>query len=470
MAASDEYVSFERLGVSNWLIKNCENMGIRTPTPIQVRCIPSVLAGKNVIACALTGSGKTATFALPILQKLSEEPYGVFALVLTPTRELAFQIADQFRALGATMGLKDAVIVGGMDMMTQALALSKRPHVVIATPGRLADHLEKDPSHVKLFKGLQFVVLDEADRLMDSSFRTDLDTILTVMPTQRQTLLFSATMTKNMEDLNRFVGDREPVRFDVNPPTSTVDTLNQQFMFMPAKVKECYLLYLLKQFGDISIIIFTSTCRSCQLITTMLQQLEFSATCLHSLQSQQRRLASVGKFKSGVAKILVATDVASRGLDIPSVELVVNFDVPRMVPDYIHRVGRTARAGRIGLSVTLISQYDIQLVQKIEDMTGKKMEERPTEEREVLQLLNTVATALQAAKLQLLETGFEEKVTKAREDKRKRRQQQTEHTTDKKHNRPSSGASSGPLKKGKAQPSSNGRPSKKIKTSHKALE
>eukprot|EP00742_Colponemidia_sp_Colp-10_P002468 GILJ01002630.1.p1 GENE.GILJ01002630.1~~GILJ01002630.1.p1 ORF type:complete len:467 (-),score=80.16 GILJ01002630.1:121-1521(-) len=465
MASSDEYVSFERLGVSNWLIKNCENMGIRTPTPIQTRCIPSVLAGKNVIACALTGSGKTATFALPILQKLSEEPYGVFALVLTPTRELAFQIADQFRALGATMGLKDAVIVGGMDMMTQALALSKRPHVVIATPGRLADHLDKDPSHAKLFKSLQFVVLDEADRLMDSSFGNDLNAILTVMPSQRQTLLFSATMTKNMEDLNRLMGDRQPVRFDVNPPTSTVDTLNQQFMFMPAKVKECYLLHLLKQFGDISIIIFTSTCRSCQLITTMLQQLEFSATCLHSLQSQQRRLASVGKFKSGLAKILVATDVASRGLDIPSVELVVNFDVPRMVPDYIHRVGRTARAGRIGSSVTLISQYDIQLVQKIEEMTGKKMEERPTDEPEVLQLLNTVATALQAAKLQLLETGFEEKVTKVKEDKRKRRQQQTEQT-DKKHNR-SSGSSSGPVKKNKGS-SNDDRPAKKFKTAHKA--
>ncbi|GBG80577.1 hypothetical protein CBR_g31037 [Chara braunii] len=421
-------VSFEQLGLSEWLLSSCREMGIIRPTQVQEACIPHILKGEDVIGNAETGSGKTAAFALPILQRLAEDPYGICALVLTPTRELAFQIADQFRVLGAGQHLRDAVVVGGVDLINQALLLARRPHVVIATPGRLKDHLENDPSVPGLFNRLKFLVLDEADQLLDAGFEVELRAILQCLPPKRQTLLFSATMTGTLKKL-REMSMHKAFYFEVYKGLQTVGSLKQQYIFIPDKVKEVYLCYLMETLEEMnvrSLIVFASSCRTCQTLQHLLQELDIPSTCLHSMKPQPQRLAALNKFKSGVVPILIATDVASRGLDIPTVDLVVNFDMPQLPRNYVHRVGRTARAGRAGRAVSLITQYDVELVHKIEELIGQQLEELPLEEDVVLKRITDVYNAKRVATLKIAESGFEEQVEARLKTKRKRKREQAQ--------------------------------------------
>lgn len=460
-AASTMLISFLNLGLDPWLVKKSELVGIRHPTPVQANCIPPILAGRDVIGCAQTGSGKTAAFALPILHALSKDPYGPFAVVLTPTRELAYQIADQFNAFGSSMGVRTAVVVGGVDMLKQALELQGRPHVIIATPGRLHDHmLRPNPPNLQLIK---FLVLDEADRLLDVSFAKDLSFLFDKMPANRQTLLFSATMTANLDRLEA-MAMTNAFRFDATPSVKTVSTLKQHYLFIPAQVKMTYLMFLIsllnptsdddadevsgkkqrkhkqpKKPQDIdivaamasahskkrtSMIVFVSTCKMCELVGEIGNELGSKCVTLHSMMSQNRRLAALGKFKSGSSSILISTDVASRGLDIPEVDVVLNFDLPRDADDYIHRVGRTARAGRAGQSISLVTQHDIELLQNIEAKVGKTMDDYEPEapEKDVLKMLNDVTTATRVAKMRLTERGFDDKL-QARKAKRMEQQQ-----------------------------------------------
>ncbi|KAI8065531.1 P-loop containing nucleoside triphosphate hydrolase protein [Gongronella butleri] len=390
--------SFNDLGIDAWLVDTLHSMQIKEPTEIQRACIPPVLAGKDVIGGAKTGSGKTATFALPILQKLAEDPYGVYAVVLTPTRELAYQIAEQFRVLGKGIGLRECVVVGGMDMMTQALELAKRPHVIIATPGRLRDHLESSSGAVDLSR-VQFLVLDEADRLLSSTFVSDLGILFGKMPEKRQTLLFTATMTESILALKE--GKKKPFVHVCQGDTMTVATLDQHYLFVPTQVKMVYLTHLLRStdFEDKSAIIFCGRCSTAETITITLKQLGIRCTALHSDMSQQQRLDSLGKFRAEVVKVLVSTDVGSRGLDIPSVEWVINFDIPRDPTDYIHRVGRTARAGRTGQSIAIVSEKDVNLIQNIEEKTNTKMVEYELDENKVLESMTEVTTAKRVASM-----------------------------------------------------------------------
>eukprot|EP01006_Ploeotia_vitrea_P041214 TRINITY_DN66494_c9_g4_i5.p2 TRINITY_DN66494_c9_g4~~TRINITY_DN66494_c9_g4_i5.p2 ORF type:complete len:465 (-),score=227.91 TRINITY_DN66494_c9_g4_i5:56-1450(-) len=409
-------------------------MGIRKPTDIQKQSIPLTLKGLNVIGRARTGSGKTACFALPILSKLAEDPYGVFALVLTPTRELAFQIGEQFRAFGVMMGLKELVVVGGVDMNHQLSELDqKRPHVVTATPGRLAQLISlQTREFTQYMRGLQFLVLDEADRLFDESFAPAIRKILTVLPEgdERQTLLYSATLSDSMAQLCSLLtksgGEDDEFVYvqSSTSPYATVKQVDQKYLFMPQNVKECYLTYVLRnrQPSDCQAIVFTSTCRGCEVIAEMLRVLEIPCESLHSRKNQTRRLASLGKFRSGKCQILVATDVAARGLDIPQVRLVVNYDVPRVPEDYIHRIGRTARAGQGGRAISLVSQYDIKLFQAIEALITEtrnaeaepdtddqqpreqyRMEQFPISEEKVLEDIKSVTNAKRMAKIYLQE-------------------------------------------------------------------
>ncbi|KAI9304347.1 P-loop containing nucleoside triphosphate hydrolase protein [Cunninghamella echinulata] len=400
---ASESSTFNDLGIDPWLIESLHAMQIKKPTEIQRACIPPVLAGKDVIGGAKTGSGKTAAFALPILQKLSEDPYGVFAVVLTPTRELAYQIAEQFRVLGKGIGLKECVVVGGMDMMTQALELQKRPHVIIATPGRLRDHIQSSSGAVDLSR-VKFLVMDEADRLLSSTFVNELKVILGKMPAEkRQTLLFTATMTESILALQEAEENpkKKPFVHVCAMDTHTVATLEQLYIFVPSHVKQVYLTHLLRSddFKDKSVIIFCGRCATAETITIMLKELGIRCTALHSNMSQQQRLDSLGKFRAEVIKVLISTDVGSRGLDIPSVELVLNYDIPRDPTDYIHRVGRTARAGRGGQSLCIVSEKDIQLIQNIEAKTNKKMEEYEIDENTVLKDLPEVTTAKRVASM-----------------------------------------------------------------------
>ncbi|OLL24570.1 ATP-dependent rRNA helicase rrp3, partial [Neolecta irregularis DAH-3] len=392
--------SFSSLNVIKELCDACDSLKYTRPTPIQCQAIPWALQGRDIIGIAHTGSGKTAAFALPIIQALWQNPAPLFACVLAPTRELAFQIALQFEALGAQIGLKVAVVVGGMDMMSQSLALMKRPHIIVCTPGRLQDHLENTKGFS--LRSLKYLVLDEADRLLDMDFGPIIDKILKIIPRDRHTYLFSATMTSKVDKLQR-ASLSNPVRVAVSTKYSTVDTLLQSYIFFPFKHKDTYLVYILNELAGHSLIIFTRTCNDCQRIAIMLRHLGFAAVPLNGQMTQSTRLGALNKFKSGSRQILVATDVAARGLDIPLVDYVINFDIPTDSKAYIHRVGRTARAGRAGKSLSLVTQYDLELFLRIESATGKKMAEYEIDKEAVLLLSERVGEAQRQAVLDMKE-------------------------------------------------------------------
>merc|ERR1719517_196186 len=352
------------------------------------------------IGLAETGSGKTGSFVLPILQALLETPQKLFACILTPTRELAFQISEQIEALGATIGIKCATIVGGMDMVSQAIVLAKKPHVIVATPGRLVDHLENTKGFN--LKQLKFLVMDEADRILNQDFEVELNKILRCIPADRRSMLFSATMTKKVAKLQR-ASLKDPVKVEVSGSYQTVDKLLQYYLFIPLKFKELYLVHIMNEMAGNSFMIFCSTCSATLRLSLMLRSLGFTAIPLNGQMSQNKRLASLNKFKSKPRSILLATDVASRGLDIPHVDIVINYDIPTHIKDYIHRVGRTARAGRSGKAVTFVSQYDVELYQRIEHLLGQKLPEYQTVEEEVLLLGERVGEALRLAKVEMRE-------------------------------------------------------------------
>ncbi|KAF9264770.1 DEAD-domain-containing protein [Marasmius fiardii PR-910] len=410
-STSSQSISFRSLGLIEPLLEALDQLKFTTPTQIQVDAVPHALQGRDIIGVAATGSGKTAAFALPILQRLWDEPKGMFACVLAPTRELAYQISNQFEALGGAMGVRCAVVVGGMEMTAQAVALAKRPHIVVATPGRLNDHLENTKGFN--LRSLKFLVLDEADRLLDMDFGPVIDKILKAIPKERSTYLFSATMTTKVAKLQR-ASLSNPVRVEVSTKYQTVSTLLQYYSLMPLKDKDVYLVYLCNSLAQNSVIIFTRTVHDAARLSIILRTLGFPAVPLHGQLSQSQRLGALSKFKSGGRKILVATDVASRGLDIPSVDVVINFDIPTHSKDYIHRVGRTARAGRAGKSITLVTQYDVELIQRIEKVIGKKMELWPSDSEEVALLKERVAEAGRLATNELKEQGGTGKRKRAR--------------------------------------------------------
>ncbi|XP_019192520.1 PREDICTED: DEAD-box ATP-dependent RNA helicase 10 [Ipomoea nil] len=402
----EEEKTFKELGVCDQLVEACENLGWKTASKIQAETIPHALEGKDIIGLAQTGSGKTGAFAIPILQALIDAPQAFFACVLSPTRELAIQISQQFEALGAGIGVKCAALVGGLDQVQQSIMLGKRPHILVATPGRLLDHL----SNTKGFslRALKYLVLDEADRLLNEDFEKALDDILNNTPRERRTYLFSATMTKKVKKLQRACL-RNPVKIEAASKYSTVDTLKQQYRFIPAKYKDCYLVYILTEMSGSTSMVFTRTCDATRLLALMLRNLGLRAIPISGQMSQGKRLGALNQFKAGESNILICTDVASRGLDIPSVDMVINYDIPTNSKDYIHRVGRTARAGRSGVAISLVNQYELQWYLQIEKLIGKKLPDYPAPEEEVLLFLDRVTEAKRISHTKIKETGGKKK-------------------------------------------------------------
>ncbi|EEQ27816.1 ribosomal RNA processing protein [Microsporum canis] len=387
--------SFKDLGIIDSLCDACTSLRYKAPTPIQAESIPLALQGRDLVGLAETGSGKTAAFALPILQALMEKPQPYFGLVLAPTRELAVQISEAFEALGSLISVRCAVIVGGMDMISQSISLGKKPHIIVATPGRLLDHLENTKGFS--LRNLKYLVMDEADRLLDLDFGPVLDKILKVLPRERRTYLFSATLSSKVESLQR-ASLSNPLRVSISSNKyQTVSTLLQSYIFIPHKYKDVYLVHILNEFPGQSTIIFTRTVNETQRLAILLRALGFGAIPLHGQLSQSARLGALGKFRSGSRNILVATDVAARGLDIPAVDLVLNFDLPSDSKTYIHRVGRTARAGRSGRAISIVTQYEVEIWQRIEVALGKQLPEHKTEKEEVMVLSDRVGDAQRMA-------------------------------------------------------------------------
>ena len=408
-------MDFDKIVDKKWLLRQVESIGLKSPTPIQTNCIPAILEGQNCIGCAKTGSGKTLAFALPILHTLSDDPYGIYALVLTPTRELAFQIADQFRAIGKPIGLRDVVVVGGRDMVLQGKELAAKPHIVIATPGRLADHLES--CNTFSLKKIQYLVLDEADRLLEGGFDHQLKVIFDNLPKKKQTLLFSATFSPNVEEFVEKTSMSKPPfvwREKEMDDSKTVSSLAQFYLLTPIDSKDAYLIQVVQAFTSKNpqalLMVFAKTCKSAQLLSMTLTTLGFPSEALHSMRTQKERMTALSAFRSHQVKILVATDVASRGLDIPEVQLVVNHNVPTVTKDYIHRVGRTARAGKKGQTLTMVTPTDVNLIHAIEEMTNVKMEEYPDIKDDVVADIHVqVSVTKREQEIKLKELDYDEK-------------------------------------------------------------
>ncbi|CAD6216972.1 unnamed protein product [Miscanthus lutarioriparius] len=415
-----------------WLVDACDALGMRRPTAVQRRCIPRALAGEDVLGIAETGSGKTAAFALPILHRLGEDPYGVAALALAPTRELAAQLAEQFRALGAPLGLRCLAAIGGFNSLAQAKGLSRRPHVVVATPGRIATLVKDDPDLAKVFARTKFLVLDEADRVLDVNFEEELRVIFGCLPKKRQTFLFSATMSDNLRSLLELSGNKSYF-FEAYEGFKTVETLKQQYIHVPPEGKELHLWYLLsvmkgkKEDPIRSAIVFVSTCKVCQYLDLLLEELGYPAVALNSHKSQAQRLLALNRFKSGQVPVLLATDVGSRGLDIQTVDLVINYVMPMSPRDYIHRVGRTARASRGGLAISFVTQKDICLLHEIENVVGKQLEAYECSDKEVTKDITKVFKARRLAKMRTRDEGHDEKVEARKEQKKRDRARKRKH-------------------------------------------
>ncbi|KAL1895196.1 ribosomal RNA processing protein [Sporothrix stenoceras] len=371
--------TFKELGLVDVLCEICDTLKFTTPTPIQAKAVPVALQNRDVIGTAETGSGKTLAFALPILQALLAKPRPFFGLVLAPTRELAVQIGQTFEAF-SSIALRCAVIVGGMDMVPQTIALGKKPHVIVATPGRLLDHLEKTKGFS--LAHLRYLVIDEADRLLDMDFGPILEKILKHLPRERRTMLFSATMSKKVESLQR-ASLRDPVRVTVTNPGAgpdgqqMVSTLKQSMLLVPLVKKDVALVHIINEYSGRSVIVFTRTIYETHRVAFLLRALGFGAIPLNGKLSQSARLAALNKIKSGGRDILVATDIAARGLDIPRISIVINYDVPQDSKTYVHRVGRTARAGKSGHAINLVTQYDVLHFLAIEKAIGMERQIKP---------------------------------------------------------------------------------------------
>ena len=334
--------SFSSLGLSSESQAALARAGYRVPTPIQARAIPPALAGNDVIGCAATGTGKTAAFVLPLVERLAGKK-GTRALVLAPTRELATQIDEHAARFGAARGVRTALLIGGVSIGPQQLALHSRPQLLIATPGRLIDHLES--RNVSL-QDIELLVLDEADRMLDMGFKPQLNRILAVVPRARQTLLFSATMAGEVAEFARR-HLREPVRVEVSRSGTAAQRAEQRVYLVPQTEKPTLLLTLLAD-DELSTLVFTRTKHRTDRLTRMLERAGHRVSRLHSNRSQSQRQQALDGFKRGKFRVLVATDIAARGIDVAEIGHVVNYDLPHVPEDYVHRIGRTARAAASG--------------------------------------------------------------------------------------------------------------------------
>ena len=370
--------SFSNLSLAPTLARAVAEMGYESMTPIQAQAIPVVLTGQDVMGAAQTGTGKTAAFSFPLLQRLlkHENPstsparHPVRALVLLPTRELADQVAQQIKLYAKYTQLRSAVVFGGMDMKPQTLELKKGVEVLVATPGRLLDHIE---AKTAVLNQVEYVVLDEADRMLDIGFLPDLQRILSYLPKQRTTLLFSATFSPEIKRLaNSYL--QNPITIEVARPNETASTVEQRFYAAQDDDKRRVIRKVLDERGIKQAFIFVNSKLGCGRLARSLEREGLRTAALHGDKSQDERLKALEAFKQGEVDLLVCTDVAARGLDIKDVPAVFNFDVPFNAEDYVHRIGRTGRAGASGLAVTLVSPSDSRLVGDIEKLIKKKLE------------------------------------------------------------------------------------------------
>ncbi len=366
-------MSFASLGLSAPILDAVTAQGYTSPSPIQAKAIPAVLEGRDVMAAAQTGTGKTAGFTLPILEQLSRGqragPNQVRALVLTPTRELAAQVADSVATYGKNLPLSSSVVFGGVKINPQMMKLRRGVDVLVATPGRLLDLYSQNAVR---FKHLEVLVLDEADRMLDMGFIHDIKKILAVLPKERQTLMFSATFSKEIRALAKGLV-RNPVEISVSPPNTTVKSVEQLVHPVDKAKKAGLLIELINENDWQQGLVFTRTKHGANKLTRQLEAANIKAAAIHGNKSQGARTKALANFKKGSIRILVATDIAARGLDIDQLPQVVNFDLPNVPEDYVHRIGRTGRAGATGHAISLVSADEAKQLFDIERLIGNQL-------------------------------------------------------------------------------------------------
>ena len=386
-------MNFSQLGLAPTQVSACESLGYKTPTPIQRQAIPVILTGRDVIGCAETGTGKTAAFLLPIIQRLSESARpGLRVLVLAPTRELALQTQENYAALNRVKTNRSVLAIGGANIRTQLADLRRGAAVLIATPGRLLDLVERGAVQLST---IEVLVLDEADRMLDMGFLPAIRRVLARLPAKRQTLLFSATMSSSIEQLARST-TKDPKLVEVSTRGRAAALVDQVAYQVPQESKMALLLELLEKEREPfeRVLIFTRTRRGAERLSHVLQARDHKVKRIHADRTQPQREEALRAFSDGRARVLVATDIAARGLDIDSVSHVINYDVPAAPEDYVHRVGRTGRAGNQGQAISIVAPADELAMRAIERLTGQPVRRMRSESFAG----STVATVISPAK------------------------------------------------------------------------
>jgi len=365
-------IGFSDLGIAPKLVDILEQLNFTTPTPIQNKAIPIAIQGNDVMGIAQTGTGKTLAFGLPMIQRLAQNN-GKTGLVILPTRELAIQVEESLQKIGRKLNLRTACLIGGENINIQYRKLKAKPHIIIATPGRLVDHLQQRTVNIKQTFVL---VLDEADRMLDMGFAPQLKEIINAVPADRQTMLFSATMPK---DIIKMATDimRLPIRIEVEPAGTTAKDISQELFFIHKNDKQLFLKQLLTQYKG-SVLVFSRTKHGAKKITSDLRKDGIGATEIHSNRSLNQRLESLNGFKIGKYRVMVATDIAARGIDVKGIQLVVNYDLPENPEDYVHRIGRTGRAGEKGHAISFATREQKNDVRSIERLIKITLPISPT--------------------------------------------------------------------------------------------
>ena len=434
--------SFEKMKLEKWIKKVINYLAYKEPTEVQKYVIPQILKEKNVIAISKTGTGKTASFCLPILSELSKNPFGLYAIILEPTRELVLQVEEKLKLFSTGFNLRMCSIIGGEDFTTQLNELDKIPHIIIATPGRLVSFLENN--YIKLVENLRYFVMDEFDQLLDETIKPDIDKIITYLPDERITLFFSATIMQTKEELKKYIGKNykdeiyyynnntdekleDIVKKDGNGekekdlnvnkknkkiiPLKIKNRINEdvslKYILVPQKLKEHYLLYLLRnRYKETNTLIFVNHVKQCDFLYNLCKLFEIKVSHLHSKMTQKNRREDLQKFKGSMTNILISTDLASRGLDIKQCDLVINFDIPLSSLTFIHRAGRTGRIGNKGLCISFVSQYDVEVLNGIEDDLNADFKEiEDIDQDEIMVDTGLVSKGIKLTKMKLIKEG-----------------------------------------------------------------
>ena len=438
--------SFEKMKLEKWILKIIKYLSYKEPTEVQKYVIPQILKDKSVIAISKTGTGKTASFCLPILSELSKNPFGLYSIVLEPTRELVLQVEEKLKLFSTGFNLRMCSIIGGEDYTTQLKELDKIPHIIIATPGRLVSFLENN--YIKLVDNLRYFVMDEFDQLLDDTIKPDIDKIITYLPDDRITLFFSATIMQTKEELKKYLGknDKEEIFYYNNNTDEKIDDIikdtninkeknkdndkddkdkeikkknkiiplkiknrinediSLKYILVPQKLKEHYLLYLLRnRYKETNTLIFVNHVKQCDFLYNLCKLFEIKVSHLHSKMTQKNRREDLQKFKGSMTNILISTDLASRGLDIKQCDLVINFDIPLSSLTFIHRAGRTGRIGNKGLCISLVSQYDVEVLNGIEeDLNADFKEIEDIDQDEIMVDTGLVSKGIKLTKMKMI--------------------------------------------------------------------